>query len=613
MKIKKYSIICILLCTMILGGVHSTIKGMNINADNNIKNIGTNEHNSLNQSLNDNKINIFSDVFLENNKPLNNVEVGKTIETFPSETDSFVKDYLIDETDQSSPFFETVLPRIKANIQVNDKHSVNKHFDKLPVANNPRNFQGLNTTQYANINGKTVTTESFYRVYGESLNDPNCGMGLLLYQCIQYKLKHPEEDVKITFSSYRTSVTASVCVIPESKYYGYMRSLFGTNYDEHGFVRISYMLVEAARMGIEVTMINQLPSYGTKQYTAKTNSLKNRSHINFKDYFNVALPTECYNSYVGEGKKVSDYLNMVNVEWTIEDQHVYMHHLKSFSVSHYLATDGSEHGSAVFFSSANLDENDYIGRNGNSYSQSGVIVSDHDELFRVHYNYNKLLTKFGHQEGMQELRMVMADLNNKQIPLILSGRENEIADDEQIVYLGSESDSIFELYFPPLGGGVDAWNTDFNPICKYLSKLPLSEDYIEYTNLQYGYGRSYVGYMIESMLEVAFCNNPNPKNKITIRIKDFNTDAIQKLELGTEIGHRLITDGSKIHAKDFLLSYVENGKRHYISIMTSCNLYMMAFNYRSNSILVIHETEDTGSDFYTGFGEKYSSGMITAN
>ena len=532
---------------------------------------------------------------------------------FPSETNAFVKDYLIGATDQGSPFFEKIMPQIAANIKENNTHSVTKYYDALPLANNPENFQGLSSSRYENINGKTVTAESFYRVYGDSLHDPNCGMGLLLYQCIQYKLKHPDEDVKVTFSSYRTSVTASVCVIPDSKYYGYMRSLYGTNYDEQGFVRISYMLVEAARMGIEVTMINHLPSYGTKQYDPESDKTKTRNHINYKKYFNAALATECYNSYVGEGKKVSDYLNIVNVDWTIDDQHINMHHLKSFSASHYLATDGTEHTSAVFFCSANLDENDYLGRNGNTYSQSGVIISDHDEIYRVHYNYNMLLTRLGHREGMQELRMIMADRNNEQIELLRSGRGNEIPTDEQIVYLGTENDPVFELYFAPLGGGVDAWNEEFNPICKYISKLPQSTGYIEYANVQYGYGRSYMGYIMERMLEQAFCNNPNPENKITIRINDFDTKAIQKLEVGSEIGYRYITDSKRMHAKDYLISYEEDGKRHYVSIMTSCNLYMMAFNYRSNSILVIHETEETGNSFYTGFGEKFTSGMISAD
>ena len=238
---------------------------------------------------------------------------------FPSETNSFVEDYLVGETDQDAPFFEEILPAIAENIEENNKHSVTPYYDKLPEANNPENFQGLGSTYYANINGKTVTAEAFYRKPDEGLHDPNCGMGLLLYQCIQYKLKHPEEKVEIAFSSYRTSVTASVCVIPESKYYGYMRSLYGTNYDEQGLVRISYMLVEAARMGIEVTMINQLPSYSVKQYNPETDSLEARSHINYVKYYNAAANTACYDKYA-QGKKVSDFLKCVEVGWTVEEQ-----------------------------------------------------------------------------------------------------------------------------------------------------------------------------------------------------------------------------------------------------------------------------------------------------
>ena len=63
--------------------------------------------------------------------------------------------------------------------------------------------------------------DAFYRKYNEALNDPNVGLGLLLYQCIQYKIAHPEADVEICYSSYRTSPTIAVCVVPQSRYYGY--------------------------------------------------------------------------------------------------------------------------------------------------------------------------------------------------------------------------------------------------------------------------------------------------------------------------------------------------------------------------------------------------------
>jgi len=134
--------------------------------------------------------------------------------TFPAETDPFAEDRYLDPIDQEKPFFDEILPEIRKNIKENNKHSISPYYDEFPLANNPENFQGLGSTSYANINGKVVTAESFYRLPNESLSDPNNGMGLMIYQCIQYKLKHPEEDVKITFSSYRTSATASVCVLP---------------------------------------------------------------------------------------------------------------------------------------------------------------------------------------------------------------------------------------------------------------------------------------------------------------------------------------------------------------------------------------------------------------
>ena len=58
------------------------------------------------------------------------------------------------------------------------------------------------------------------------------------------------------------------------------------------------------------------------------------------------------------------------------------------------------------------------------------------------------------------------------------------------------------------------------------------------------------------------------------------------------------------------MSYEENGVRHRVSLLTSCNFYMIAFSYRTNSLLVINETDETGGNFYNIMGEKYSYGML---
>lgn len=531
---------------------------------------------------------------------------------FPSETNPFGSNYYIEKTNQEKPFFTAILPEIRENIAENNKNSISKYYDELPLANNPENFQGLGSTSYANINGKTVTAEAFYRVKGDSLCDPNAGMGLLIYQCIQYKLKHPDEDVEIAFSTYRTSATASVCVLPESRYYGYMRSLYTTNYDEHGFVRISYMMVEAARMGIKVTLLNQLESYSVQQYNPTTDKLENRKEIDYKTYFKKAADMDCYDSFAN-GKKVSDFLNCITVDWTVLEQTPNMQHLKTCTVSHYLATDGEEHKYGVFLTTSNLDENDYLGRNGNSYSQTGVILSEHAEIYRVTMNYFNLMTKYTNKEGIQEMRRVIIDRNVAQRDLILAGKEEEIPADEQIMYLGSENDPVFKMYFTPIAGGVDAWDPVNNPICAYVDKLTDSTDYIEFAWNEYGTETNFLNKTLSEKLVKAFCENPNAKNKISIKANGVSLDAVKKLKIGTQIGYRSIKGNSGQHAKDFMFSYVEDDTRHDVTILTSSNFIVQGFHHRTNSILVIDETAATGGNFYEILGQKYADGMIKNN
>jgi len=539
---------------------------------------------------------------------LTGVTVPAQAASFPTESNSFGKDYLIEETDQSAPFFEKVLPNIEKNLKKNNKHSINPYFDKLPKANNPENFQGLDTTSYANINGKKVTVEGFYRVKNESLHDPNAGMGLLIYQCIQYKLANPEKKVEITFSSYRTSATAAVCVLPESKYYGYMRSLYTTNYDEHGFVRISYMLTEAARMGINVTLVNQLPSYKVKHYNPQTQKLEKRSLIHFEDYYEKALKTACYKKYAS-GKNVSDYMDFVVVDWPDVSRN--MQHVKSCTVSHYLDTKGKVHKNAVFFTSSNLDENDYLGRNGNGLSQSGVIITNHSDLYRVTKNYTKLMKKYSYADGIDKFREIVIERNKKQTKLIESGKEDEIPANEQIIYLGTPKDKVFKLMFTPIIGETDTWDIENNPLCYHIDNMMNSEDYIQFAYNVYAYEKSNLGKAIGTMLEKAFCENKNPENVISVKANSINLDKIKELKIGEDIKLRSIEDGSKVHAKDMYLSYLKDGVRHRVAIITSCNQCRVGFHTRTNSILTIDETDATGGDFYEMMTPKYTDNVIS--
>lgn len=535
--------------------------------------------------------------------------------TLPSETSAFVTNVYIGKTDQNASLIDDIYPVMKANIKENNKKPLTPYYEKFEVLNNPENFQGLGHATYANINGETVTAEAFYRRKNEAVRDPNVGQALLLFQCLQYKAAHPEEDVELFYGSYRTSVTYAVCVVPESRYYGYGRVLYGTNYDEQGFVRLTYLLAEAARMGIKVTLVTQLDSYGKNQYNPTVSSLnKYKGKLDHVKYFNEALKTDCYNKYA-PGKKVSDFMNFCHVGWNVTDKTADMQHVKGAAVSHYLATDGTVHRNAIFMESSNLDDVDYNGSNGNNGSQSGVIISDHAELFRITKNYFNLMCEYSGREDMYKFRRIMKERNENQIALINSGRENEIPKDEQIVYLGGKNDPMFELYFTPFGGGIDTWDPVNNPICKYVNKLTTSEDSIEFLWNISGISDFNLGVTLKNVLEKAFYENQNVANKLSILYTDtpFEAGKLHDLNVGTQIGYKSIRDPSRIHAKDMYVSYVEDGVRHNVSLITSCNFYNVAYYYRANSFLVINETGDKAGSFYSIINDRASFGLYNKN
>lgn len=495
---------------------------------------------------------------------------------------------------------------------------INQKYDEFPLANNPTNLQSHGTATYANINGTTVTADAYYRVVGEALNDPNAGLGLLLYQCIQYKIAHPEEDVSICFPSYRVSPTIAVCVLPESRYYGYMRSLYGSgnDYDSNGFVRIVYMLVEAAKMGIDVTVVGQLNSYGVKQYDS-SGALKTKSENSYISYFNEGLKQACYDKYA-KGKKVSDFLTFAPVDWTVTEKGaIDMMHLKALTASHYLATDGTEHENAVFLSSSNLDAINYAGCNGQGNAQSGTVITGHREIYCAATNYIKLMSEYPGQEDVYELRHVILEKNLEQNELIKSGRDGEIADDERILYLGSETDKVFKFYLTPLPSDMDAWDTDSNPVCEHVDKLYRSSINYPDEPLTFAYNcasyipSSNVAKTMLNMIDRAFLETANPENRLYIHAKDYPTSSLAALTAGETVGFKYLKNSSiTVHSKDMQFSYVSEDERQYVSLLTSCNFHVGALYYQTNSLLVINETEETGNEFYKIFGDAATNGCI---
>ena len=468
---------------------------------------------------------------------------------------------------------------------------INSTYDKFPVLDNSSNFMSDGTTYFENINGGTVSVDSFvYDTYAKDGN-VNVGQGLLIYQAMLYKQAHPDEEVSIAASSYRFSIEAALNINRDSRYFGYMRNLYGMDYDEFGFVRLSYLLVSAAKMGINVTVIGHIDGYPI-----------NSSDPNLYEYFTGHLDTPCDPAYT-DGV-VGDYLNFAQCYWTLDQKGgTDMMHNKMCAVSHYLDMNGVEHRNAVFSSSANLDGISSKGYNGNWKLQTATIVSDHADIYRVAMNYLNLLAEYSAQEAIYEFQDIMATTGAEQIDLILAGQGNLIPADEQLVYLGSETDDVFELYFTPFAGGTAVWDEKYNPYTKYIREMYESEGSIIFTWNAAEYNSEFpLGKQMEEMIAGSFHNNKNVENKFYGNMENFNKSLMDGLVVGKDIGYLSINKlpYGEVHNKDIMLSYVKDGQRYYVSLLNSCNMHSGSMCYQSNFMLVIKETDcDEDSVFFT--------------
>lgn len=491
---------------------------------------------------------------------------------------------------------------------------INPYYEAFPKTQNTSNFHSHGTAVYENVNGATVMVDTLYRQYKEALNDPNYSCGMLIYQCIQYKIAHPEEDVALSFSSFRISPTAAVCLDPNSPYFGYMRSLYDKDYDSNGFVRIVYMLVEAARMGIDVTIVGQLNSYGVKQYDNEKGTTYTAGEPSYVKYFNNGMSYNCYEKYA-KGDTVSDHLSLSVIDWDYDDKKsLEVMHVKTCAVTAYRDKDGVDHEYGVWFSSTNLDANDYKGCNGNGGSQAGVIVTGHEAIYNATKNYVALMGSFYKQEDVFEFKKLANTRTEEQIKAILDGRGDEIPEEERIVYLGSETDKIFELYFTPLSGDFDIWDTELNPYCKYLQEFYDSDD--EDVTLSWNNPNFLEDYFVSRTCVEAIYNkfvvNKRAGNRLGIRCQNGTFEGISFLKKGKDLEFiNFTTRWNAVHDKDIMMSYVKDGERQYVSFLSSCNFNYGALYFQTNQILIIKETEKTGNVAYTTLGNASSKGVIT--
>ena len=464
---------------------------------------------------------------------------------------------------------------------------INSTYDKFPVLDNSSNFMSRGTTFFENINGGTVSVDTYVYPKYSTAHNMTVGEALMIYQAMLYKQAYPDEEVHIDISAYRFSVQTAVNINRDSRYFGYTRALTTKNYDEFGFVRVAYLLVSAAKMGIHVNILAHREGYPVKW--------EGSIPAEFVPYFEMYYNDYCDPAYEPYGV-ISDYLNFTYFEWSLSEGNkggTDMMHTKLCAVSHYLDMNGVVHKNAVWTSSSNLDGIYGGGYNANWKLQTATIISDHEAIYQISVNYLRLMPKYSDQEGIIEFQNYMNVETTRQIDLIMAGRGEEIPKNQRLVYIGTETDDVFEMYFTPFGGDILSWSEVYNPYCKYLRELYNSEDYIIFTwnAAEYSGGFS-LAQQMEQMIIDAFHNNKNPNNKIYANMESFDATTFDDLVVGVDIGFKSINEWplGAIHNKDLQFSYVKNGQRYYVSLLNSLNLHGGSMYFQSNSALVIKET-----------------------
>ena len=473
--------------------------------------------------------------------------------------------------------------------------SVSVGSDKLA-----EDFNSRTQLTYNNINGKDVNLYTFCVHTNEPQNNPNFAQAVMLWQAMRYKDAHPEKEVYATISSFHFSIVLAACLDEKSENYGKMKNLYDTDYTDDGYYRLSYLCLEAARKGINITVIGQIDASEVLQEDGTM-----RSDLSFAGYFNSHLDDAAYT----EGKTVKDFMNFRHAKWLSygDKSATDMMHLKLCTVSNYIDNSGVEHGTAVWMGSINIDGVDYRGVNGNNSIQTGLVITDHDEIYRVLFNYVNILKDWCEQEDALTFRTIASAMATEQIDMIKAGKGDEIPADKQIVYLGTENDKVFKMYTTPFGGAGNTWNTDYNPYCTYIAELAEAakgEDSIEFIWNAPKFKQNFeLGDAMMQVVANSFEKSANLNNRLHLKFAEgLNVETFSALEEGKNIGYLGINNNGNIyHSKDVHLSYVKNGERHYVTLINTLNLHEGSMCYQSNLFLVIDETLETGNDFYVDY------------
>lgn len=461
-------------------------------------------------------------------------------------------------------------------------------------------FLSWGESVYKNINGQDVTTNFYYWPGNDQINHPNVAMGLLLYRAIKYKLAYPDKDNEVCITSYHISATAGINLVYNSKYYGTLKKMDDEPIDRDGYVRLTYLAAFAAMIGIEVHLV---PEYGGYFDTDNEVVLDN--------YFLPLLDQPCSAKHGMDAHLIGEFLHYDRCKWISDGgkSAADMYHIKTLLAKHYLGDDGLVHDNTVYTSSANFDSVLDDGTVGMNISQTGLVVSNHEYLYRAFRNFIVFSSKYCAQDDVFEFRKdFKAEIKKQKAEIAENGYK--FIKDEMMIYLGTPQDMVFEVQFMPFTEYLTSWTSE-NPYCKYVDKLRASEGAISFyfTNPKSGFNADFLQTFLYRTIGAFHVNRSQEEvNKSVFYAgSPIPESMFGEIVVGTHVGRKVINNKAN-HQKDILFEYEEAGLRYSTLMLTTSNYHAGSNFYQVNSCLLVKQIEgvNTGvSDTFKACYEQY--------
>ena len=486
------------------------------------------------------------------------------------------------DTVTDTSFFESVF----FDLDVEKEEYINAAYNKLPRVQQKQRMPALlsrNTALYKASWGRKVLADAYYCAEGEEYGTNEAAVGLLLYNSIIYKIENPKASVSISFTASKIDIETAVCVVYQSRYFGYVRDLEGegNDFDRNGFIRISYMLVEAAKMGIDVNIVS---------LTGEEDD--------FTLYIGNGLLSDCYKKYA-DGKKVCDYLTLETVKWSEEGAGDAIS-LTALTVSAYTDrfndkyTDG-----AVFISGGGLSGVDENGKRVESCS--GITITGHKEIYDVTKNFIGLLGKYSGEDEFDTFKKVLNERIDAQTDMFGLGLQALIPQNERVIWLGDGDDSVFKLCFS-IGEGkaYSLYKSEIEAFEYSAGKYPEESRVMLLNTSTYKDGSALLS-KVSDAVGSAFADNKNGANRLSLTAKGYKNQKLSSLASG-EIGYVSHSDKGA-GSDELLLSYLTEDGRVYVTLLSS-PLMEDGDESRVDMLLSVSESEALGDSFFMAIGHE---------